>query len=189
MAFSKRAWIPVACLFALAGTDAATRWARRPAPSSDVNATRPLEFLAEPYPLLPFAAKDIDGREISLATWQGKIAILNFWATWCAPCRKEIPALAALQEKYQGDLVVVGLLQDSASIDAVRAFNRSVRVNYPIVQSTADIDAVTGQILALPTTWLLDRAGRVVATHVGEIDPAHVERQIQALMAAPGGSR
>ena len=186
MAFSKRAWIPLACLVALAGTDAATRWARRPAPA-DVNATRPLEFLAEPYPLLPFAAKDIDGREISTATWQGKVAILNFWATWCPPCRKEIPALAALQEKYQRDLVVVGVLQDSASIDVVRAFNRSVRVNYPIVQTTADIDAVTGQILALPTTWLVDRAGRVVATHVGEIDAAHVERQIQALVGAAGG--
>ena len=188
MAFAKRAWIPVACLVALAGTDAATRWARRPAPPSDVKATRPLEFLAEPYPLLPFAAKDIDGREVSTATWQGKVAILNFWATWCAPCRKEIPALAALQEKYRGDLVVVGLLQDSASLDAVRAFNRTVQVNYPIVQTTTEIDAVTGQILALPTTWLIDRAGRVVSTHVGEIDPARVEREIQALIAASGGS-
>ena len=74
------------------------------------------------------------------------------------------------------------------SIDVVRAFNRSLRVNYPIVQTTADIDAVTGQVLALPTTWLIDRAGRVVSTHVGEIDPAHVEREVQALIAASGGS-
>ena len=161
---------------------------RRPAPASDVTAARPLEFLAEPYPLPPFTAKDIDGREISTSTWRGKVAILNFWATWCLPCRKEIPALAALQEKYQTDLVVIGLLQDSVSIDVVRAFNRSLRVNYPIVPTTADIDAVTGQVLALPTTWLVDRAGRVVSTHVGEIDPALVEREVQALIAASGGS-
>ena len=122
--------------------------------------------------LPPFTAKDIDGREISTATWRGKVAILNFWATWCPPCRKEIPALAALQEKYQARISSSSACFRTAcrSTSCARS-TAACEVNYPIVQTTADIDAVTGQVLALPTTWLIDRAGRVVSTHVGEIDP------------------
>jgi thiol-disulfide isomerase/thioredoxin len=183
----RRSLIPLACLALLAAVDATTRYIRRAYPqgfSAAPQASRSdPRFLAEPVPLTAFSATDLDGRDVSLAGWHGKVAVVNFWATWCLPCRREIPALVTLQDKYKAELVVVGVLQDGASIDFVRAFARNLRVNYPIVRSNAEIEASFAEVLALPTTFVVDGAGRVVSVHVGEIDPKIVEREVTTLVA------
>jgi thiol-disulfide isomerase/thioredoxin len=121
---------------------------------------------------------------------KGKVVIINVWATWCGPCRREIPALAALQSKYEGKLQIVGLLDDNVSADVARTFGTSVGINFPIVASTFEIESRLPKILALPTTFVLDDQGRLVAMYAEEIDPAQLEREILRLIRtapAPGG--
>ena len=172
--------IPALLATALAATDAATRYTRLAPPA---RSEPPVAFLATPVPLRPFAAVDLDGRDVSPATWRGRIALVNVWATWCAPCRDEIPMLVALQQKYRDQVLLVGVLQDRASDASVRAFAASLRMNYPIVRSARDIEHSISTDLALPMTYLVDAAGRVVAAHAGRLDPARVEREIQVLLS------
>ena len=117
--------IPALLATALAATDAATRYARL-APL--VSSEPPVSFLATPVPLRPFAAADLDGRDVSPATWRGRITLVNVWATWCLPCRDEIPMLVALQQKYRDQVGLVGVLQDRASDASVRAFGACTAV-------------------------------------------------------------
>ncbi len=138
--------------------------------------------LESPYPVEPFSAVDLDGRDVSVSTWNGRVVVVNVWATWCAPCRREIPALAALQDKYRGGVLVIGLLQDNVTSDFAREFGKSVRINYPVVRSTFDIERRLPPILALPMTFIVDAAGRLVTMYAGEIDPAQVERELSRLL-------
>ena len=183
---SRRLLIPIVCVVAIAATDATARLirSRAAAPAAPAPADSPVQFVDAPVAVGTFSATDIDGRGISPDAWRGRVAVVNFWATWCLPCRKEIPALAALQRKYPADLVVVGVLQDSASPDFVRAFARGLGVNYSIVQSRTEIERAFAEVVALPTTYIVDRGGRVVSTHVGEIDPARVERELRSLFGS-----
>lgn len=180
--------ILLGCLVALGAADAITGYLRRTSPRGVIAPGRPAEpnvhFLAQPVVLRPFSATDIDGRDVSAATWHGKIGVVNFWATWCLPCRKEMPALVALQEQFKADALVIGILDDTASLEFVRQFASALRVNYPIVRITAEIENSFSQTLVLPTTFVVDPAGRVVAVHAGEIDPVLLEREVQALVGA-----
>src|SRR5947208_3674060 len=97
-----------------------------------------LRFFRNPAAAPAFVARDLDGREVASASWRGKVVIINFWATWCGPCRAEIPALVALQEKYRDRLQVIGVSEDEASPDeaspdVVRRFAEDHHVNYPVV--------------------------------------------------------
>ena len=138
--------------------------------------------LDPPFPVQPFAAVDIDGHDRSPDTWGGKVVIINAWATWCAPCRHEIPALAALQKKYADRVLVIGLLQDQISTDGALAFATSVGMNYPIVRSTHEIEQRWPEVLALPMTFVVDGSRRLVTMYAGEIDPAEVERDVVRLL-------
>ncbi len=186
----RRYLIPIAFLVALAAADATTDYLRRgrlQGPfAARPPATREVRFLAEPFALPPFPAIDLDGRDVPPSTWRGKVAVVNFWATWCLPCRREIPALVSLQEKFRPDLVVIGVLDDGAPAAFVRAFTASLKVNYAIVRTSAEIERSFSPVLVFPTTYVVDRAGRVVSVHVGEIDPKQVEREVQALVEAAG---
>jgi thiol-disulfide isomerase/thioredoxin len=182
--------IPIGLVLGLAAVDTTTRYLRRTYPEglfhTPSRLARDVRFLPNPASLLPFSTVDLDGREVSSSTWRGKVAIVNFWATWCLPCRNEIPALVSLQAKFHRDLAVVGVLDDEASTDFVRAFAAGLRVNYPIVRTSSAIERSFSQVLVFPTTYILDTAGRIVSTHVGEIDPDLVEREVQALIRARG---
>ena len=138
--------------------------------------------LDKPYPIEPFEAADLDGRPVSLAAWQGQVVIVNVWATWCAPCRREMPALSALQDKYRNQLRVLGILQDNVTTEFAREFLRSARVGYPVVRSTFDLEQHLPAVLALPTTFVIDRAGRLVAMYAAEVDAATLEREVLRLL-------
>jgi thiol-disulfide isomerase/thioredoxin len=180
--------IVFACVVALGAVDALAGYVRRTYPrgafTREPRAVSEPQFFARPLALRPFSATDIDGRVVSASTWRGKVAVVNFWATWCLPCRNEIPALVALQEKFKADALVIGILDDTASIDFVRAFANTLHINYPIVRLTPEIELSFSQTLVLPTTFVVDPAGRVVAMHAGEIDPALLEREVQAIVGA-----
>jgi thiol-disulfide isomerase/thioredoxin len=172
--------IPVACLLLFAAADAVTRSMRR---SAARTAPVPSPWLARPFALADFPATDLDGRDQSPAQWRGKVAVVNFWATWCGPCRVEIPDLVAVQRRYADDLVVLGIAQDESPADDIRRFASAMGVNYPVVIGRWEIETAFSEILALPTTYLVDRSGRVVAHYLGQFDTQSFERDVERLVA------
>ncbi|HVH27181.1 MAG TPA: TlpA disulfide reductase family protein [Vicinamibacterales bacterium] len=140
-----------------------------------------LRLLANPVPLRAFTAQDLDGRPISSESWRGKVTIVNFWATWCPPCRAEIPDLIALQNEYPDQLQIVGISQDEAGPDVVRRFVEEQGINYPIVMSTPELEAVFTGIYALPTSFIVDRDLQIVQKHVGLLNPAVTEGETRLL--------
>jgi thiol-disulfide isomerase/thioredoxin len=144
-----------------------------------------LRFFRNPAAVPVFIARDLDGREVSTASWRGKVVIINFWATWCGPCRAEIPDLVALQEKYRDRLQVIGISQDEASPDVVKRFAAEHHVNYPVIMTTPEIDKLFPGIGALPTSFIVDRESRLVQKHVGMLRAATTEQETRALAGLP----
>jgi thiol-disulfide isomerase/thioredoxin len=128
-----------------------------------------------------FVATDLNGRPISTAALRGKVVLINFWATWCPPCREEIPDLVALQDKYKDQLQIIGISQDSGSVEDVRRFVAEHRMNYPTVMSTAEIEALFPGVYALPTTFVLDREGKLAQKHVGLLNAAITDTETRSL--------
>jgi thiol-disulfide isomerase/thioredoxin len=132
-----------------------------------------------------FRVRDLDGREISPASLRGKVVIVNFWATWCGPCRAEIPDLVALQEKYKDTLQVIGISEDEAGADVVRRFAAEHHVNYPVAMTTPEIEKLYPGISALPTSFILDRESRIVQKHVGMLTARTTEYEARHLAGLP----
>ena len=135
-----------------------------------------LEFFRNPAPVAALTMRTLDGRTISSADWRGKVTIVNFWATWCDPCREEIPDLVALQRKYDKYVQIVGIAQDEAPPAVVQRFAAERPVNYPIVMLTPELETAFPGVYALPTSYLIDRDGRIVQKHVGMLTAARTER-------------
>ena len=125
---------------------------------------------------LKFDSLDGGGSK-KVADWKGKAVILNFWATWCAPCRQEIPLLVRLQAQYAAQgLQVVGIATDETDEKSVQAFLKKMMVvNYPMLMGTDDVGNMVagfgGTLIGLPYTVVLDRNGKVLSTHAGELHP------------------
>jgi thiol-disulfide isomerase/thioredoxin len=132
-----------------------------------------------------FSLRDLDGHPISLARFRGSVVLLNFWATWCAPCRAEIPRLIALQKTLGGrGLRVVGISLDDDPAP-VRPAYEELRMNYPVAIGDARLAERYGGILGLPATFLVDCDGRIASKHSGEID-AGFEKTIRPLLREEG---
>jgi thiol-disulfide isomerase/thioredoxin len=144
-----------------------------------------IRFAKDPQPTPPFMVQDLDGNMVSTAAWQGKVVLVNFWATWCPPCREEIPILIELSEKYKDDLLIVGISMDDGPPGEVRQFARKAGINYPIVIRSRELVAEYGGVPALPTTFLINKEGRVVQKHEGLFSPALYETEIRALLGLP----
>jgi thiol-disulfide isomerase/thioredoxin len=140
-----------------------------------------VKLLKERAEIPSLSAPDVKGQHVSTAALRGKVVLINFWATWCPPCREEIPALIALQNKYKDQLQIVGVAQDSGSIDDVRRFAEAHGMNYPTVLSTPDIEKLFPGIYALPTSFLLDRDGRLAQKHIGLLNASLTDLETQAL--------
>jgi thiol-disulfide isomerase/thioredoxin len=169
----------------------ATRYARAVEPAGAQAAAQTtgervtLRFFRNPAAVPVFIARDLDGRDVSTASWRGKVIIINFWATWCGPCRAEIPDLVALQEKYRDRLQVIGISQDEASPDVVKRFADEHHVNYPVIMTTPEIEKLFPGIGALPTSFIVDRESRVVQKHVGMLRASTTEQETRALAGLP----
>ena len=132
-------------------------------------------------PAPDFTLPLVDGGQLRLSSYRGKIVLLDFWAPWCVPCREEIPRFVELQRKY-GDrgLQIIGVSMDD-SPEPVQAFYQQFRMNYPVVMGTADVGAAYGGVLGLPIAFLIDRQGRIYAKHIGATDAAVFENEIAGL--------
>jgi thiol-disulfide isomerase/thioredoxin len=144
-----------------------------------------LRFFRNPAAVAALAMRDLDGRPLSSADWRGKVVIVNFWATWCPPCRAEIPDLVALQNKYRDRLLIIGVSQDEGSVEVVKQFVAAHQMNYPVVMMTPEIDQAFPGIRALPTSFILDRESRVVQRHVGLLNQGVTEQETRALAGLP----
>ena len=140
-----------------------------------------LLLAADPQPAPGFSLQNAAGYEIKLSKLKGKIVMVNFWATHCAPCVQEMPWLADFYQKYRRrNFTIVGISLDD-DWSTVKAFLKQKPVPYNIVLGN---DALSGRyhVEAMPFTALLDRQGRIVWTHTGLIDPQQTEREIQKLL-------
>jgi thiol-disulfide isomerase/thioredoxin len=144
-----------------------------------------LRFYRDPVSAPTFHARDLDGHDISAASLRGKVVIVNFWATWCPPCRAEIPDLVALQEKYKDHLRIIGVSEDEGGVDGVRRFAAEHRINYPIVMMTAEIEKMFPGVSALPTSFVIDRESRIVQKHVGMLTARTTELETRSLAGLP----
>ena len=144
-----------------------------------------LRFFRDPRPAPAFVLKDLDGRELSPASLRGKVVIVNFWATWCGPCRAEIPDLVALQAKYKDTLQVIGISEDEAGVEVVKRFAAAHQVNYPVAMITPEIEKLFPGISALPTSYILDRESRIVQKHVGMLTARTTEYEARHLAGLP----
>lgn len=140
-----------------------------------------VKFLRERAVVPPFTASDLSGRRISTGDIKNKVILVNFWATWCPPCREEIPALIALQKKYGDQLQIIGISQDSGSPDPVARFAEARGINYPVVMTTPEIEKLFPNVYALPTSFLIDRDGRIAQKHVGMLNPSLTEIETRSL--------
>ncbi len=144
-----------------------------------------IRFVANPSPVPEFTYEDLEGRSQSTRGWLGKVVLLNFWATWCPPCRAEIPDLIRLQTEYADRLLIVGLSTDAEGKEKVQSFVDEAGINYLVGMSSPEVEAKFGGILGLPTTFLVDTRGRVVQKHIGFANPELYEMEIRALLDLP----
>jgi len=148
-----------------------------------------IQFVRDPDPAPDFRLKDLDGKEVSLEASKGKVILLNFWASWCGPCRAEIPGLIELQEKYKERLQIIGVVVDDDDQGAVRDVVKTESINYPVAMSSLEVRMAYGGITALPTVFVINAEGKVVQKHVGLFNPALYETEVRALLSLPVAAR
>jgi thiol-disulfide isomerase/thioredoxin len=133
---------------------------------------------------LNFTLKDMNGKDLKLADLAGKVVLLNFWATWCGPCRLEIPWLVELQEKYRDKgFHVVGISVDDPP-EALPPFAKEFKINYSLVVGLDrdDVQNAFGPIFAVPITVLIGRNGKVCVKHIGPVTKEQFESEIKSLL-------
>jgi thiol-disulfide isomerase/thioredoxin len=135
---------------------------------------------------LKFSLKDIEGKDVALSSYKGKVILLDFWATWCAPCKVEIPWFVEFHKKYgpQG-FVVIGVSIDDP-VSKLKPFVTQYKMNYPVLIGDArdDVKDAYGPLVGFPTSVLIARDGTICRTHIGYAPKEQFERDIKALLPA-----
>ena len=136
-------------------------------------------------PAPDFSLQALNGTPLRLSEYKGKVVLVNFWATWCDPCRREIPRFVDLQKKYaHRGFQVVGISLDDDT-KAVPPFYQEFKMNYPVAIGDEKLAESFGNVLGLPVNFLIDRDGRIAARHLGEARFPELENEIRALLRAP----
>jgi peroxiredoxin len=144
-----------------------------------------LRVTSAEHPFAPeFSLPDMTGQQLRLSDDRGKVVLLDFWATWCDPCREEIPRFVELQDKL-GDqgFRIIGISMDDGP-EPVRDFYQQFKMNYPVVMGNAKIGELYGGVLGLPIAFVIGRDGRIYAKHIGATDTSLLEREIEAQLRA-----
>lgn len=144
-----------------------------------------VRFVKNPRQIPDLTMTTLDGKTITTKDLEGKVAIFNFWATWCAPCRAEIPDLVKLQEQYKDHLVIIGVLSEDDPGPHVSRFAADYKINYPIVPETKELQAVFTGIYALPTTFMVGPDLKMMQKHIGQIRPSQIELEARVLAKLP----
>jgi cytochrome c biogenesis protein CcmG/thiol:disulfide interchange protein DsbE len=126
-----------------------------------------------------FTLTDASGKQVRLSDYRGKVVLLNFWATWCAPCKAEVPWFVDLQKTYADDLVVLGVSFDEDGWKSVRPFIEERGVNYPVMLAGPELPEQYRKIESLPATLMINRDGRIAGTHLGLASKAQYEALIR----------
>jgi thiol-disulfide isomerase/thioredoxin len=175
--------LPAFAHFSAAALHATPRPETRAAkPQSD--GAHVVRFASNPQPMPAFLVNDVDGKPVSTAAWKGKVVLLNFWATWCPPCRAEVPLLVDLAARYKDRLQIVGVSLDDGP-EEVRAFVKDEGINYPVVMASREILAEYGGVPALPTLFVVNPDGNVVQKHEGLYSRELYETEIRLLLGLP----
>jgi thiol-disulfide isomerase/thioredoxin len=148
-----------------------------------------IRFVKNPEMAPPIQAVDLLGKPVSNGSWAGKVVIVNFWATWCPPCREEIPELLELKKEYKDRLEIVGISEDDDPPASVLKFAQQKGMTYPIVMATPELIDAYGGVPALPTSFLVDTQGRVVQKHSGLYPIKLYQREIRSLLGMQTDAR
>ena len=153
-------------------------------PGCNTNTTPPWVQVAN----LNFKVKDQDGKEVNLQDYKGRPLLINFWATWCAPCKYEIPILVALADKYRDqNFVVLGISTDDVADDDLRKFIADYKINYPVLLALGNdpLQEAYEAMYTIPISWFVRPDGTVMLKHTGVQSPEWFDRQVQQLLASP----
>jgi peroxiredoxin len=144
---------------------------------------RTVSVSAESHSLAPdFSLTDLSGQPLNLSSYRGKVVLLDFWATWCTPCRAEIPHFVEFQNNYREQgLQVLGISMDD-DLKPVGPFYKDYKMNYPVALGNDKIAQAYGGILGLPVTFLIGRDGHIQAKYVGAVDISTIEQEIKSLL-------
>lgn len=129
-----------------------------------------------------FTLKLTDGKDIKLSDHKGKIVIIDFWATWCPPCKRGIPDLVEIQKRYQKDVIIIGISLDNETKPDVVPFIKQYKINYPVAYGNMEVVAAFGNIEAIPTSFIVDQSGKIVDKHVGLVDKSAYINKITELL-------
>jgi peroxiredoxin len=139
---------------------------------------------AKRRPAPEFELKDLAGKDVRLSDYHGKVVLLNFWATWCPPCKEEMPWFVDLQERYgaQG-LQVLGVAMDDSGEKTIESFTKRLGVNYPVLLGKESIAHAYGDVQFLPDTFYIGRDGKIVAHVQGLINRKEIEEKVKSALA------
>jgi len=136
-------------------------------------------------PAPDFELASLDGKKVKLSDFRGKAVLLNFWATWCPPCKEEMPWFVDLQKKYGNNgLVVIGVALDDTEAPKIAQFVSEMGVNYPILLGTNKVSDQYGSVDFLPTTFYINRDGKIVGKGTGLLGKDEVEQNVQKALAS-----
>jgi peroxiredoxin len=129
-----------------------------------------------------FTLKDLAGKDVKLSALKGRVVLIEFWATWCPPCRTSIPALEKVHQAYEAKgLTILAVSMDEGGLDKVRAFCSERNITYTVLRGTDQVSSKYS-VRMIPATYLVDRQGMIQKQYLGEMNEERIEKDIQALL-------